>query len=115
MESDEGVDVKVEPVGAVFTPRDDESVFHCALRTGYRWPTVCGGQGSCRACVMVVTDGEDLLEPVEPWEQEGINAIGARPGTAGAVRLACQARVRAGAVGRVVVAKRGVRPPNPAT
>jgi ferredoxin len=108
------VDVKVEPLGATLVPDDDESIFHCALRVGYRWPSVCGGVGSCRSCFMVVTDGEELLEPVGPWEEEGLNAIGARPGTSGVVRLACQARVRAGAVGHVVVDKRGVRPAKPA-
>ena len=105
----ESADVRVEPLGAVLTPAADESVFHCALRVGYRWPSVCGGEGSCRSCFMVVTEGEDLLEPVGPWEQEGINAIVAPPGPSGVVRLACQARLRAEAVGQVVVNKRAVR------
>jgi len=105
----EPADVRVEPLGAVLTPATDESVFHCAVRTGYRWPTVCGGEGSCRSCFMVVTDGEELLEPAGPWEQEGIKAIVAPPGTAGALRLACLAKLRPDAVGQVVVNKRAVR------
>lgn len=101
--------MRVEPVGIVLVPDEGESVFHCAEREGFRWPTVCGGTGSCRACFMTVEAGGDLLEMPDSWEQEGLATLVVPPG-AGAPRLACQSKFRAGVRGQAVVRKRGVRP-----
>ena len=97
--------VTVEPSGVAFDVAEGETVIQAAWRAGLYWPTVCNGQGSCRSCVLSVVTGP--LSSVEPWEQEGLDAVTPTlPGHAGPYRLACQARP----AGDVVVRKVGVRP-----
>jgi 2Fe-2S ferredoxin len=79
-----------------------ETVFTAARRQGYTWPTICGGQGTCRTCYVTVKEGAEHCAPMPELEQEGIEALG-RP-LDGALRLACQLRVE----GPVVVVRRGV-------
>ena len=97
--------VEVEPSGLAFEVDPGETVFAAAGRQGYRWPTVCGGLGTCRTCIMTVIEGADSCSPVDAWEAEGLEEIGAAAG-AGDVRMACQTRV----CGLVRVRKPGVRP-----
>lgn len=96
--------VHVQPSGIAFDVDVGESIIAASWRNGYSWPTVCKGQGTCRACVLAVVDGEDNLSPVERWEREGLDAVtvGLRAGYT--YRLACQARI----VGDVTVHKAGV-------
>lgn len=96
--------VIVRPGMLRLEPQPGETVFAAAQRVGYRWPTVCGGQGSCRTCVMVVDDGRENCSAIGDWEAEGLDAL--RQPRDGVHRLACQTRVH----GDVVVTKRGVRP-----
>ena len=98
--------VKVEPSGVEFDASPNDTIMSAALNAGYRWPTVCGGDGQCHTCYVVVENGSDALSPVEPLEQEGIDAlkiVAARHKKP--VRLACQARL----AGDVVVRRPGVR------
>ena len=97
--------VTVHPLGVTLDVEDGETVFATAVANGYRWPTVCGGQGSCHMCFMKVLDGEAGLDDVEPWEAEGLAELGQVGDEGETIRLACQARVR----GDVTVFKRGVR------
>jgi 2Fe-2S ferredoxin len=97
--------VTVLPLGAAIEVDDGNSVFHAAVEAGYAWPTVCGGEGSCRTCYMRVLEGNDSFEDPDEWEQEGLEEL---PRSADSVlRLACQARVR----GDAIVRKAGVKPP----
>ncbi len=96
--------VTVEPSGATFEVEPGESVFAAAARHGYRWPTVCGGLGTCRMCLMTVLDGVEACSAIEDWEAEGLEEIGASRGPA-VQRLACQTRI----TGPVRVRKPGVR------
>lgn len=77
-----------------------------AARAGYHWPTVCGGNGTCRTCFFRVRSGAEHLSEVGRWEAEGLRELGLAGTPGGEVRLACQAR----ATGEVVVYKPGVRP-----
>lgn len=98
--------IVVEPSGVSFEVGSGETVFAAAARHGYRWPTVCGGLGTCRTCIMTVLEGQEHCSAIEPWEAEGLEDIGAAArGPAGAVRLACQTRLN----GPVRVRKPGVR------
>nr|MBF6558603.1 2Fe-2S iron-sulfur cluster binding domain-containing protein [Acidimicrobiales bacterium] len=73
---------------------------------GYRWPTVCGGVGTCRTCVMTVLEGADACSAIGDWEAEGLDEIGAAARSGGGpVRMACQTRL----AGPVRVRKPGVR------
>jgi 2Fe-2S ferredoxin len=100
--------VRVEPSGITFEAAPGQTIMAAAIAAGYRWPTICGGQGTCRTCFVRVRDGADRLTPVERWEREGIDELGAAAGGGdrGEVRLACQARP----TGDVAVHKPGVRP-----
>jgi len=102
------VTVRVEPAGIELEVAPGETVMAAAVRSGYWWPTVCGGLAECGTCVMAVitapaaglpapgaveagrlaTVPERRLSPDEEW------------------RLACQLRVEAPGL---VVRKRGVR------
>ena len=96
--------ILVEPSGISFGLEPDETVFVAAARHGYVWPTVCGGVGSCRTCLMTVLDGEEFCSAIEAWEAEGLQEIGAARGP-DVVRLACQTKLS----GPVRVRKPGVR------
>lgn len=97
--------VTVLPLGAVIEVADGGSVFHAAVGAGYKWPTVCGGEGSCRTCYMRILEGADSFEAPDDWEQEGLEDL-ARSVDDG-MRLACQARVH----GDATVRKPGVKSP----
>ncbi len=97
--------VRVEPAGLQFDVAASETMMQAALRHGYQWPTVCGGQGQCRACFVEVLAGHDRLCSVGRVEAEGIRILVESGEDPDVVRLACQARVR----GAVTVRKHGVR------
>ena len=95
--------VLVRPNDVRLDPQPGETVFLAAARQGYRWPTICGGNGTCRTCLMVVDEGRDNCSPIEDLEAEGLDAL--KEHRDGVRRLACQTRV----TGDVVVTKRGVK------
>lgn len=97
--------VRVEPSGIEFVANPDETIMGAAERAGYKWPTICSGEGQCHVCYLVVEAGEDALSPVEALEQEGVDAlkiVAARHKKP--VRLACQARLS----GNITVRRPGV-------
>jgi 2Fe-2S ferredoxin len=96
----------VEPSGLTFHAEPHETLMEAARRNGLTWPTVCGGEGSCRTCFVVVTMGSDRLSQIAALEQRGIDDITRSRAYEGPVRLACQAH----ALGDIVVKRRGVRP-----
>ena len=99
--------IRIEPSGLEVLAAEGESVMAAARRHGLRWPTVCGGLGTCRTCYLVVVDGAEHFSPAGPGEAEAITEITRTFGRrAEPVRLACQANVS----GDVVVSKYGVRP-----
>jgi ferredoxin, 2Fe-2S len=98
--------IRVVPSEVDFSAEPGTTVFAAAHDAGLRWPTVCGGQGSCHTCVMRVVEGAHNLSPVGTWEEEGLRELGLTDDTPEQpYRLACQAQVR----GDVVVRKSGVR------
>jgi 2Fe-2S ferredoxin len=98
--------VTVEPAGVEFDIGPHETVLAAATRQGYRWPTVCGGMGTCHTCTLTVVDGEEHLSEIGEWEAEGLSEINATwTREAGPRRMACQVEVS----GDVRVRKHGVR------
>jgi ferredoxin, 2Fe-2S len=99
--------IRIEPSGVEVFATDGESIMAAARRHGLDWPTVCGGNGSCRTCYLVVVQGADHFLPAGPAEAEAITEIIRSFGRrAEPIRLACQAKIS----GNVVVSKYGVRP-----
>lgn len=98
--------VVVEPSGVVLDAEHHETLMQVAQRLGYRWPTLCNGEGSCTICAAEVLENPDGLLPPRPAELEALRFCNVAALAAGPVRLACQARVR----GDVVVRKKGVKP-----
>ena len=100
--------VSVEPNIGNIEIRHGETVMGGAERLGFRWPTVCGGLGQCRVCVMEVVVGESSLSPPDNREQQAIlSTFGSHLRRGRPLRQACQAKVTGEGVG---VFKRGVRP-----
>jgi ferredoxin, 2Fe-2S len=97
--------ITVEPLGVVLRAAPGETVMAAAQRCGYRWPTICGGDGSCTICWVDVIAGADALGPLTEHEQRWLRASPVRRLARGDPRLACQAVV----TGSVVVKKKGVR------
>ncbi len=78
------------PSGIVMEVAPGESLLAAAQRQGLTWPTLCGGEASCRTCYVVVEGGAEHLAPPSDLEQRGIDDI-ARVVRTGEIRLACQA------------------------
>ncbi len=97
--------IRVEPSGVSFDINGDETIIEAAWRNNYTWPTICGGQGTCKTCVFMVIDGEDQLGAIESWEAEGLADVAASLRADSVWRLACQAKV----TGDVRLRKVGVR------
>ena len=98
--------VRVEPSGLDLELHEDESIMVGAHRLGYSWPTICGGEASCKVCVMEVREGADGLSPMENLERAALEETFRSLERHGVpIRLACQAK----ASGDVVVFKRGVK------
>lgn len=103
-----GATVTVAPSQVTFTVEPGETVMSAAHRAGLRWPTVCGGNASCGACLSVVDDGTEHCSPISGEEQETLDRV-ARVTAAGPQRLACRLTVD----GDVRLVRRGVRPQTP--
>jgi 2Fe-2S ferredoxin len=98
--------VRVRPSGLEFPAADGQTVMAAATAAGYRWPTVCGGQGDCLVCHIEVVDHPEHLSAPSAEEERAVRDLkGTQGGRGDHVRLACQAVVQ----GDVVVLKRGVR------
>lgn len=98
--------VTVNPSGITFAAADGQTVMAAAEAAGYRWPTVCGGQGDCLVCHIEVLDcPQHLSAPADAETRSLRDLTGGHGGRGEHVRLACQAAVH----GDVVVLKRGVR------
>jgi 2Fe-2S ferredoxin len=96
--------IRVEPSGVELEVGQPITIMAAANEAGYRWPTVCGGQGSCVTCFVRVLAGPGHLSAPSLTEIEGLAKLQVAHGDE-VIRLACQARVE----GDVIVFKRGVR------
>jgi ferredoxin len=94
----------VEPLGVDLDVEEGETIMEAALRHGYRWPTICGGNASCGACCLEVLRGVQYCAPPMPRETERLAAIGMLSAD-GTRRLACELQVE----GPIVVHMPGVR------
>ena len=96
---------RVEPSGIELEAEPGETVMAAALRAGYRWPTVCGGQAECGVCALEVVDAPGALALPGADEAERMAVLPERrvhPDRT--YRLAC----RLVAVDGLTVHKRGV-------
>jgi len=99
--------VTILPLGRNVNARPGETIMQAALDDGLYWPTTCGGQGICTTCACTIESGARNLEPMGRSEKRTLAAERGEPALQGGrLRLACQARLRQGAV---TVTKRGVR------
>jgi 2Fe-2S ferredoxin len=96
--------VRVEPSGILLDVLDGETVMGAAVRSGYRWPTVCGGQAECGVCALEVVGAAALPEPTELEATRLAELPERKLYPDRAYRLACQLRP----VDGLVVRKRGV-------
>ena len=103
--------VRVEPAGIELDVAPGETVMAAAVRTGYRWPTVCGGLAECGVWVLRVVSVPGApgpgLAPPSPLEAARLAEVPERKLQPDEEwRLACQLRPDAPGL---VVHKRGVR------
>lgn len=99
--------VRVEPSGIELAAEPGETVMAAALRAGYRWPTVCGGQAECGVCALDVVVAPGPLPAPAGEEADRIAELPeARLYPDRTYRLAC----RLVAVEGMTVRKRGVVP-----
>jgi ferredoxin, 2Fe-2S len=100
------VPVRVMPSEVTVEVLPGESVLAAAVRCGFRWTSICGGQASCTVCFMEVQDGIENAGEERPGERERLDFAG-RKGPK--FRLACQSYP----TGPLTVIKRGVKPKAP--
>ncbi len=101
----------VEPSGIEIEVQAGETLMAAATRSGYRWPTVCGGLAECGACaVRIVGDPPVGLPAPDALEGARLATLADRKLHPDAeFRLACQLRPEGGS-GKLAVLKKGVRP-----
>ncbi len=97
--------VEIQPSGVAFDAAPGELLMEAANRAGLYWPTLCGGEARCLACIFVPADPASLA-PAEDVEREALAKAGRTPER---FRLACQARLQ----GDLVATHRGVRAARP--
>jgi 2Fe-2S ferredoxin len=96
--------VEILPKGPVITVAEGAPLMPAAIELGYRWPNICGGEGDCGACFVVIEEGIENASPIEPVEALRLKQSG-KDGDE-RTRLACQMKIN----GPMRVFKRGVRP-----
>jgi ferredoxin len=87
----------------VIDVEDGETVLQAALRHGYRWPSICNGDGVCGVCYMIIDAGGEGLSEKQATEADRL-ALGVKACERRA-RLGCQTNVS----GEVTVTRRGVK------
>lgn len=100
--------VRIEPLGATFDVKPDETVLAAAWRLGYSWPTRCWGQAECLVCHTKVISGAAEVEPASGFELERMGRLLPKRWRSPSTRLACQLKVTGPGV---VLEKAGVIPP----
>lgn len=100
--------VHIRPAGAEIEIGEGETLMNAALRSGYRWPTVCGGQGNCTTCFVQIRKGLDRVVGPDVAEEAALELLRLRfARNPESVRLACQLKFKGG---DVEVYRPGVRP-----
>ena len=103
--------IRILPLDVEIEAADGATVMGAAQALGYYWPTTCGGEGRCTTCACDVIEGAESLDPMGRAERASLVYERGESVLRTAVRLACQARFRPGAVVPIMVRKPGVRPP----
>src|SRR3990167_8958138 len=92
--------IHFKPDAAECRGQDGESLLDIALNHDVPIQHACGGFCACTTCHIYVLEGADFLTPVEDDEKERLAAADdSHPNS----RLACQARIKRGSTGPVVV------------
>ena len=94
--------MRVEPLEIKIEVGPDESLLDAAERAGWKWPSICHGQGQCTVCLVTVIAGASNLSEPQKAEVDRLRNSGR---DLAENRLACQIRVN----GPATVLKRGVR------
>lgn len=81
--------IEVKPAGVRFKASRGETVMEAANRAGIYWPTICGAEARCLACMFPV-DSSAELAPADADERDALAAAGRQVEN---FRLACRARV----------------------
>jgi ferredoxin, 2Fe-2S len=97
--------VTVAPRDIELEVNDGETIMGAAIRAGYRWPSLCGGAGTCSICWAEVLAGGEQLSGTTTLESTTLELVPALVRRTRTVRLACQARVH----GDLSVRKSGVK------
>ncbi len=96
----------VQPAGIEIDVEPGESLLEAAERAGYSWPSVCGRQGVCSTCSVLVLSANEALPAASSSERETLQMLPAFRDDDDSLRLGCQIRPSAD----LAVRKLGVRP-----
>jgi 2Fe-2S ferredoxin len=64
MSASDTIPVRIEPLNIILQCHLNETLIRCAWRSGYYWPTICGGIGDCGACQCELIEGNQYAEPM---------------------------------------------------
>ncbi|MBY4039198.1 2Fe-2S iron-sulfur cluster binding domain-containing protein [Rhodococcus fascians] len=104
--------VRIDGSDVEIDVRKGESVAEAAWRLGFDWPTKCWGQLECMQCFVRIKDREENIVPPEDEELFAMRTMFPPRLRSRMVRLGCRLEVCGDGV---VLEKKGVRPPLPAT
>ena len=65
----------VEPQGIELVARHGETVIAAAERLGWRWPTICHGDGECSVCWVKVIGGSAHISPMSEDERATLELL----------------------------------------
>jgi ferredoxin, 2Fe-2S len=104
MSASDNIAVRIEPLGIILYCDLNETLIQCAWRSGYYWPTICGGIGDCGTCQCELVEGNHHAEPMGSVEHLFFSTH-TKNQSERTVRLACCMTV----TGPMTVFKDGVR------
>ena len=99
--------VFVEPANESFPVERGCDLLTAAFQAGWKWPSVCYGEGQCAACWVEVLSGADRINAVTNAEAEGLRNLRGERHAGRCIRLACQLTP----FGDIRVRKKGAAPP----
>ncbi len=100
--------VRVLPGDVTVEVAEGETLMFAALRAGFRWPSVCGGEAVCTTCFVLIRKGLDAVVGPDDSEEDALELVRLRfSQDPESVRLACQLKVTGDGV---ELFRPGVRP-----
>ena len=89
VEINENIIIDIEPISRRVYLLEDKTIYEILIKIGVAIRSLCGGQGQCGKCKILIQKGKEFLNQPTPSEKKFIDADDLEKGW----RLACQAAI----------------------